>query len=85
MSYFVYMIMTKRNDKFISYVGYTKDLTNRLIKHNSSKGAKFTKGSDWKIIYFKKYQKQNIAMKEEFKLKKNYKLRKIIKQNFLSK
>ena len=85
MSYFVYMIMTKRNDKFISYVGYTKDLTNRLIKHNSSKGAKFTKGSDWKIIYFKKYQKQNIAMKEEFKLKKNYKLRKIIKQKFLSK
>ena len=29
-------------------------LKNRLKKHNSSKGAKFTKGRKWKIIYKKK-------------------------------
>ena len=79
------MIMTNRNGKFISYVGYTKDLLNRLIKHNSSKGAKFTKGNFWEIIYYKKYKKKNIAIKEEYKLKKNYKLRKIIKINYLKK
>ena len=79
------MIMTKRNGIYISYVGYTKDLLKRLVKHNNSKGAKFTKGSVWKIIYFKKYQKKNIAIKEEHKLKKNYKLRKIIKLDYLNK
>ena len=83
MPYFVYMLLTKRKGKYISYVGYTSNLENRLIKHNNSKGAKFTKGSSWKLIYYKKYKKKNIALKEEYKLKKNFKLRKEIKKKYL--
>jgi len=78
--YFVYLIL---NEKNTSYVGYTKDLKDRLNKHNNSKGAKFTKGKKWILIYSKKYDKKNQAMKEEYKLKKNYILRKRIKENFL--
>ena len=37
-----------------TYVGYTNDLHARLIKHNTNKGAKATKGYKWKIIYKKK-------------------------------
>ena len=51
----------------------------RLKNHNDSKGAKFTRGRKWKLKYFKGYEKKNIAMREEYKLKKNYKLRKKIK------
>ena len=50
------MLLTKSIKKHISYVGYTNNLSNRLKKHNSSSGAKFTKGRKWKIIYSKKYQ-----------------------------
>ena len=85
MSYFVYMILTKHKDKFISYVGYTNNLNNRLLQHNSSKGAKFTKGKKWEIVYYKKYLTKTNAMKDEYKLKKDYKLRKTIKENFLNK
>ena len=83
MPFFVYMILTKHKGKFISYVGYTNNLTNRLLKHNSSKGAKFTKGKKWELIYYKKYLSKINAMKGEYKLKKDYKLRNKIKLIFL--
>ena len=83
MNYYVYLLLTKSVKKHISYVGYTNNLNNRLKKHNNSSGAKFTKGRKWKIIYSKKYSSKSKALKEEYKLKKNYKKRKIIKQNYL--
>ena len=81
--HFVYLIVTKNKDKLISYVGYTNDLKKRLILHDKSKGAKFTRGRSWKLIYFKKFNNRNIALKEEFKLKKDYKLRNRIKLNYI--
>ena len=85
MNYYVYLLLTKSGKKYISYVGYTSNLINRLKKHNSSNGAKFTKGRKWKVIYSRKYNNKSTALKEEYKLKKDYKKRKIIKNNYLSK
>ena len=82
MIYFVYLLATKKKNKVISYVGYTNNLKKRISLHNSGKGAKFTRGSIWKIIYRKKYTNKKKAMSEEYKLKKNYKLRKKIKLKF---
>jgi putative endonuclease len=83
MKYFVYMILSKINNRLISYVGYTNNLKKRLFLHNSSKGAKFTRGKTWKLIYSITYYDKSEAMKEEFKLKKNYTKRNIIKKMFL--
>ena len=81
--YFVYLIITKNKKNLISYVGSTNNLKKRLFLHNSGKGAKFTRGRKWSLLYFKKYEKRNIALKEEYKLKKNYKLRKQIKKEYI--
>tara|TARA_B100001121_G_scaffold281947_1_gene274990 strand:- start:54 stop:302 length:249 start_codon:yes stop_codon:yes gene_type:complete len=81
MSYYVYLIVSKVKKKTISYVGYTNNINNRINLHNSGKGAKFTKGKKWTLIYSKKYKTKRTAMIEEYKLKKNYKLRKKIKLN----
>ena len=81
MTYFVYLIGSYIKKKFITYVGYTNNLKKRINLHNSSKGAKFTRGRKWKLIYFKKYQSKKKAMIEEYKLKKNYKLRNFIIKN----
>lgn len=83
MVYYVYLILSKKLNKCISYVGYTNNIEKRLNLHNKSKGAKFTKGRSWCLIYSKKYKSKSIAMKEEYNLKKNYKLRNQIKKNFL--
>ena len=85
MSFEVYMIITKRFNRFISYVGYAKSSAKRLNLHNKSKGAKFTKGNHWKLIYKKKYLTKSLAMKEEYKLKKNYKLRKSLVKKYIIK
>ena len=85
MNYYVYLLLTKSGKNHISYVGYTTNLINRLKKHNSSNGAKFTKGRKWKVIYSRKYNYKSTALKEEYKLKKNYKMRKIIKEQYLLK
>jgi len=80
MTYYVYLIVSQVKNKTISYVGYTNNLLKRISLHNASKGAKFTKGKKWKLIYYKSYISKKIAMKEEYYLKKNYKLRSKIKK-----
>ena len=82
MSFFVYMLISNHNNKVYSYVGYTNNIKKRLIDHNRSKGAKYTKGHFWSIIYKKKYLTKSKAMKEEYILKKNRYLRKKIINNY---
>ena len=85
MNYYVYLLLTKSSKTNISYVGYTSNLIKRLKKHNSSNGAKFTRGRKWRIIYSKKYNNKSKALKEEYKLKRDYKKRKKIKNEYLLK
>ena len=85
MIYYVYLIITKKLNKYRSYVGYTNNINKRILLHNSSKGAKFTRGNKWKLIYLKKYNDKSTAMREEYKLKKNYLLRNKIKIYYLNK
>ena len=82
MSFYVYVLKSK-SKKPVTYVGYTKNLSKRIKLHNSGKGAKFTRGRKWKILYKKKYKSKSEAMSEEIKLKKNYKLRNKIKLDFM--
>ena len=44
MDYCVYLLISNYKKRIITYVGYTKNLSNRLNLHNISRGAKFTKG-----------------------------------------
>ena len=61
-----------------TYVGYTNNVSLRLKKHNSNKGAKSTKGYKWLLIYHKKFKSKKEAMSFEYKLKNNRILRKEI-------
>ena len=82
MSYYVYMLKNISNNKKKTYVGYTNNLLERLKKHNSNKGAKSTKGYKWKVIFKKKILTKSKAMRYEYKLKKDRKMRlRIIKNS----
>ena len=78
MSFFVYMLKSK-NKNPITYVGYTKDLKKRLSLHNAGKGAKFTKGRKWSIIYQEEFSSKSKAISREYYIKKNRTLRNKIK------
>ena len=79
MSYYVYMLKSK-NKKSVTYVGYTKDLQNRIRLHNTGKGAKFTRGRKWKLIYKEKHKTKSKAISREYYIKNNRSLRNRIKE-----
>jgi len=62
-------------------VGYTNNLSLRLNKHNSNKGAKATRGLKWKIIYKRKFITKKTAMSYEYRLKKDKMKRNMILKN----
>ena len=80
MSYFVYVIGSLKNSKPKTYVGSTKDLNERLKKHNSGKGAKSTRGRKWKIIYHEIFNSKEKAMRREYYLKNDIILRRRLRK-----
>jgi putative endonuclease len=80
MSYYVYILKSK-SIKYVTYVGYTSDLKKRINLHNTSKGAKFTRGRQWKLIYKEKFQSKKEAISREYYIKNNRSLRNKIKEN----
>ena len=82
MNYYVYVIRSDNKSRIITYVGYTNNLKKRLMLHNNGKGAKFTRGRLWKIIYSEKFDTKNEAKSREYYIKKNRKFRKFIKEKF---
>ena len=79
MNFYVYMLKSK-SSKPITYVGYTNDLTKRIKLHNNGKGAKFTRGRKWTLIYKEKFKSKNEAISREYYIKNNKSLRKKIKE-----
>ena len=82
MRYYVYMLINVNNKKLFSYVVYTKNIKKRLIQHNNSNGAKYTKGRKWILCYKETYLSKSKAMSREYKLKKDRKLRNFLKEKF---
>ena len=80
MNYFVYMLKSLGKDP-VTYVGYTNDLKKRINLHNNNKGAKFTRGRKWKLIYKEKLNSKKEAISREYYIKKNRTLRNKIKEN----
>ena len=72
-------MLKSKGIKSITYVGYTKDLKKRLNLHNTGKGAKFTRGRKWRLIYKEKKKSKKEAISREYYIKKNRKLRNDIK------
>ncbi len=75
MYHYVYILKTLDGYLNKTYVGYSIDVNSRLKKHNSSKGAKATRGYKWKIIYKKRFLSKSKALSFEYNLKKDRKKR----------
>lgn len=64
----VYMIRCKDNTL---YTGYTNDLEKRLQKHETGKGAKYTRGRGPFVIEYQAiYETREEALKVEYQIKK---------------
>ena len=82
MGYYVYMLKSMGSNS-VTYVGYTNNVKKRVMLHNNNKGAKFTKGRKWKLIYKEKYKSKSEAISREYYIKKNRTLRNKLKNKIL--
>ena len=81
MKHYVYMLKSK-GIKSVTYIGYTNNLKKRIDLHNSGKGAKFTRGRKWLLIYKEIFNSKKEAISREYYIKKNRTLRNKIKKNY---
>tara|TARA_B110000003_G_C16233130_1_gene372055 strand:- start:20 stop:247 length:228 start_codon:yes stop_codon:yes gene_type:complete len=75
-------MLKSKSVKPVTYVGYTNDLKKRISLHNSGKGAKFTRGRKWILLYKEKFKSKKEAISREYYIKRNRSLRKKIKDNY---
>ena len=78
MTYYVYMLKTTKGKSY-TYVGYTKNLSKRINLRNAGKGAKFTRGRQWRLIFKEKCRTKSEAISREYYIKHNKTLRNKIK------
>ena len=74
MPAFVYVLIARNKaGKTRTYVGWTLDLDRRLTEHNGAgrKGAKFTRGQAWMLVYAEKHRTRRKAMAREYALKQD--------------
>ena len=83
MIYYVYMLKSK-SIRPITYVGYTNNIKKRVLLHNTGKGAKFTRGRKWVLIYKEKFKSKNKAISREYYIKNNRLIRNKIKYENLN-
>ena len=65
-----------RDERYLTYVGWTLDLDRRLLQHNSGKGAKSTRGRVWQVLHVERFATRNEAMSREWHLKRDRAFRK---------
>jgi len=77
-------MLKSKSIKTVTYVGYTNNLEKRVKLHNSGKGAKFTRGRKWVLIYKEKYKSKKEAISREYYIKNSRTLRNKIKNEYIN-
>ena len=72
-------MLKSQSIKPVTYVGYTNNINNRIKLHNAGKGAKFTRGRKWSLIYKEKFKSKKEAISREYYIKKKRSVRNKIK------
>ena len=75
-------MLKSKSVKPVTYVGYTNNLKKRISLHNTNKGAKFTRGRKWRLIYKEKFKSKKEAISREYYIKHNRTLRNEIKKGY---
>ncbi len=66
-TYYTYMVLCSDGSL---YTGYTDNLVRRMDKHNSGKGAKYTRSRlPVQLVYWEKFSGKRQAMQREYAIK----------------
>ena len=67
MPYTVYILHSLTKDKF--YIGYTANLTERIVRHNQKSKGFTGATNDWVLVYHEDFISQSEAIQRERQIK----------------
>ena len=67
MTYYVYILKSKPTGRY--YTGHTKDIDERLRRHNAGHSQSTKPYRPWKVVYTEEYSTRSEAMKRESEIK----------------
>ena len=67
MPYTVYILHSLAKDKF--YIGYTSNLTERIVRHNQKSKGFTGSTNDWVLVYHEEFITQSEAIQREKQIK----------------
>mgnify|MGYP001227839603 CR=1 FL=1 len=76
-------MLRSKSVKPVTYIGYTNNLKRRVFLHNTGKGAKFTRGRKWVLIFKEKFKSKKEAISREYYIKNNRSIRNKLKNKYL--
>ncbi len=82
MPYTVYILHSLTKDKF--YIGYTANLTERIIRHNQKSKGFTGSTNDWILVFQEEFNSQSEAIQREKQIKSwksKIKIQELIQQN----
>ncbi|GAB1348132.1 hypothetical protein MASR1M107_03430 [Ignavibacteriales bacterium] len=65
--FYVYILYSKSIDRY--YIGQTKNLRDRLTRHNNSSTRFTSRAKDWEIVFTEEFPTRSEAMKRESQIK----------------
>ena len=74
--YYVYILENKEGG---TYTGYTRDLRERMKRHESG-GTKSARGKKWTLVYYEAYLSKEEAITRERRLKRSHQARRWLRE-----
>ena len=68
--YYVYLLQNVADEKDV-YIGYTNNLKRRLKEHNLASNRGYTRGKQWRLVYYESYLAESDARRRERRLKQD--------------
>ena len=65
--FYLYILKSQKDNGF--YIGITKDLEDRIKRHNQGRVKSTKPRRPWQLVYFEKYRSKSEALKRELHLK----------------
>ena len=75
--YYVYILQSLDEAKK-QYIGYTNNLRRRLGEHNSKDNVGYTRGRQWRVVYYEAYVSESDAREREHRLKQDGRSRRFL-------
>ena len=67
MNFTVYILFSELKNRF--YIGFTSNLTERIVRHNQKSKGFTGNVNDWKIVFTEIYEFKEEAQKRELQIK----------------